>query len=199
MDPYEDIAEFFQKPEFDFPRTSPPFDIVNVTAKFEGEELYDIIPDRPQFFVPHMLRKALTFYDRAGHTGVLSLSSVTVAECEGHLPEQPMIPMISLAKIMALTARFLCALHTGRNTVVCEVEEGRSKSLFSLKTLRYAVPPADVIAYARILQKDKRRILTESRTWIAATGAFVPAAELTDFLYSVIPKRIFLAALRGES
>ena len=124
------------------------------------ERIEDIIPDRSPFLI---IEKAVIFEKPGGELAILTLTTVTERPfCDGHIPGMPMIPLITLSWVMALTGRLLATYHEKKPGVVGEVDHAdRVDSEVDFSTLHFLKPPRQilcmgVLAGTQVIEKKGR-------------------------------------------
>jgi len=180
-------------------------DIDDVLKFADGAVMFDhggiqqIMPDRLPFLI---LNQAVVFSNRNGNKAIITTADISCSDCEGHIPEERMTPLILFSKAIALTGRCIAALLNGGSAVVAEVvKTGPVESLLTFSDLHHATPPLTALSYAEVVSIERRRVtkvLVHSQSWIVSEDRFVPAGKISGLEYAVIPKELFLAALRRK-
>ena len=194
MNPYDDIDNFLEiRGCAALCETLRARDILEVFSK---DEIESVLPDRTPFL---LLKKAVHFRDQDENDCLVAMAMIDEDRCGGHIPEQLMAPAIVFSWGLALTGRLLSACVTEREKVVAEFVEAYSvRSLLSLADLHYAKPPIQVLFFARKIGQGPRTVTCDTHAWIVGLDSFVPAVSISKMQYAIIPKRVFLRALRGS-
>lgn len=196
MAAYEEIGKFFGV-SIPVSNLDDILQLQELSSLLDREAIESIIPDRAPFL---MLQNAAIFLNRSGNICVLSLAKITREDCEGHIPEERMAPLILFSKAIALTGRLIASFKNGGNSIVAEViKTGEVRSLLSFSDLRHSRPPLEVACWAEIVSTQSERIIrvtTNTQSWIVGKNKFISAGKISQLEYAIIPKHLLLAALR---
>ncbi len=124
--------------------------IKEIVEKLEREAVEKLIPDRDPFL---NIEKIVVFRNEAGRECMLASAFVTEADCKGHTPECPMVPLIHLSKVMALSGRALMGYLTKDSRRVAEIDGtgNVSSGIRKMDQLPFLRPPAHVLVHAEYL------------------------------------------------
>lgn len=128
--------------------------IKEIIEKLDRGAVEELIPDRIPFL---NIEKAVVFRNEAGRECMLTSAFVTEADCEGHTPECPMVPLIHLSKVMALSGRALVGYLTKDPRRVAEVDGtgNVSSGIRKADQLPFLRPPSHVLVHTEYLGTKK--------------------------------------------
>ena len=128
---------------------------------------------------------------------MLALAYINEEDCEGHIPEALMTPLIIVSKAIAISGRLLAVLASGEKGIIPEVDSCQVQNLLQLKDLKYARPPVNILISAEVMSREKRQLVTNCKAWFVGPDRFVPAAQFKNLTYNLAPKQVILRALRS--